>query len=144
MAKTPSAALANTLHLGGLPPFPLRKGKMPNFTTPCTDSSTARIADYGARAMTYAWSRPHVCPVGKRKHLARRLIATRQSTPCAPFCGSLQGRCFIFGALCPSKSGLMSKHIVKHIAPLSDVDSCSLNSRPNVSFLVSCARLSPD
>ena len=29
--------------------------------------------------------------------------------------GSLQGQCFIFGALCPSKSGLMNKHIVKHI-----------------------------
>ena len=26
-----------------------------------------------------------------------------------------QGQYFIFGALCPSKSGLMNKHIVKHI-----------------------------
>ena len=25
-----------------------------------------------------------------------------------------QGQYFIFGALCPSKSGLMNKHIVKH------------------------------
>ena len=25
------------------------------------------------------------------------------------------GQYFIFGALCPSKSGLMNKHIVKHI-----------------------------
>ena len=33
------------------------------------------------------------------------------------FCG-LCGQyftCFIFGALCPSKSGVMNKHIVKHI-----------------------------
>ena len=29
--------------------------------------------------------------------------------------GSPQGECLIFGALCPSKSGLMNKHIVKHI-----------------------------
>jgi hypothetical protein len=27
----------------------------------------------------------------------------------------LQGECLIFGALCPSKTGLMNKHIVKHI-----------------------------
>jgi len=27
----------------------------------------------------------------------------------------LRGQYFIFGALCPSKSGLMNKHIVKHI-----------------------------
>ena len=27
------------------------------------------------------------------------------------------GQYFIFGALCPSKSGLMNKHIVKHIYP---------------------------
>jgi len=27
----------------------------------------------------------------------------------------LQGECLIFGALCPSKSGPMNKHIVKHI-----------------------------
>jgi hypothetical protein len=27
----------------------------------------------------------------------------------------LRGRCFIFGALFPSKSGLIHKHIVKHI-----------------------------
>jgi hypothetical protein len=26
---------------------------------------------------------------------------------------------FIFGALCPSKSGLMNKHIVKHIVNIS-------------------------
>ena len=32
------------------------------------------------------------------------------------FCGSLRGQYFIFGALCPSKSGLMNKHIVKHRA----------------------------
>jgi len=31
------------------------------------------------------------------------------------FCGSLRGQYFIFGALGPSKSGLMNKHIVKHI-----------------------------
>ena len=29
-----------------------------------------------------------------------------------------QGQYFIFGALCPSKSGLMNKHIVKHIVKL--------------------------
>ena len=110
IAKTPSAALANTLHLGGLPLFPLRKGRMPKFTTPCTDSSKACISDSGSRAMTDAWTRPHMRR--EKKHLARRLIATRQSTPCAPFCGSLQGQCFIFGALCPSQSGLMNKHIV--------------------------------
>ena len=34
-------------------------------------------------------------------------------------------KCSIFGALCPSKSGLMNKHIVKHID-------------------LTCARLSPD
>jgi hypothetical protein len=28
-------------------------------------------------------------------------------------CGFLRGRCLIWGALCPSKSGLMNKHIVK-------------------------------
>ena len=28
----------------------------------------------------------------------------------------LQGQCFIFGAQYPSKSGLIHKHIVKHIA----------------------------
>ena len=27
------------------------------------------------------------------------------------------GQYFIFGALCPSKSGLMNKHIVKHTRP---------------------------
>jgi hypothetical protein len=27
----------------------------------------------------------------------------------------LQGRCLIFGALFPSKSGLTHKHVVKHI-----------------------------
>ena len=31
------------------------------------------------------------------------------------FCRSLRGQYFIFGALCPSKSGLVNKHIVKHI-----------------------------
>ena len=31
------------------------------------------------------------------------------------FCGFLRGQCFIFGALCPSKSGLVNKHVVKHI-----------------------------
>ena len=31
---------------------------------------------------------------------------------------SLQGQCFIFGALCPSKSGPMNKHIVKHITSM--------------------------
>jgi len=32
------------------------------------------------------------------------------------FCGSLRGQYFIFGALYPSKSGLINKNAVKHIA----------------------------
>jgi len=35
------------------------------------------------------------------------------------------GQYFIFGALCPSKSGLMNKHIVKHIVKVK----CSEVSR---------------
>jgi hypothetical protein len=37
------------------------------------------------------------------------------------FVGSLQGQCFIFGALCPSGSGLMKKHVVKHIVNVAKV-----------------------
>ena len=48
--------------------------------------------------------------------------------------GKNQVKCAEIGALCPSKSGLMNKHIVKHINVSED----------NISFLVPCARLSPD
>ena len=41
------------------------------------------------------------------------------------------------GALYPSKSGLMNKHIVKHIALWDNIVK-------HISFLVPCARLSPD
>jgi hypothetical protein len=49
------------MHLGGLPPFPLRKGKMPKFTTPFTDGTKVCTAGSGARAMNVAWSRTQSC-----------------------------------------------------------------------------------
>ena len=44
-----------------------------------------------------------------------------------------QGRCFIFGALYPSKTGLIHRHIVKHIVGVSfDASHQFGESRPSV------------
>jgi hypothetical protein len=49
--------------------------------------------------------------------------------------------CLVLGALDPSKSGLMNKHIVKHRSRLGPV----VGPNVDVSVLVSCSRLiSPD
>ena len=66
------------------------------------------------------------------KHIVKHIVASYLGLETLQFSGSLMVNALFLGALCPSKSGLMNKHIVKHI-----VDT-------HLSFLVPCARLSPD
>jgi len=44
----------------------------------------------------------------------------------------LRGQYFIFGALCPSKSGLIHKHIVKHIVHVGTLSSTEPELDPRV------------
>ena len=69
------------------------------------------------------------------KHIVKHIV-NEHIVPClnADLLWVLQGQCFILGALCPSKSGLMKKHIVKHIG-----ESMKTNES-NVSKKCQCLR----